>query len=613
MTRRSATQVLALALCVQLILPTTALGIATDGSTLIGERGATGVNSTGETAPTSDPFAGTATYTIPILVPAGAGGLQPTLALRYASSNRSASWVGYGWSLEASAIRRSLKEGVPAHDDAVDAFELDGTLLVPDATATGRFHTRRESFSRIEQIGTSWEIRSKDGAISRYGIDANSTITNTNPAASPPNPTFAWLLAEREDPHGNIIHYLYDDTDPGQRYLKEIRYTLRRPGGPGSPLQSLNESAAPQNAVDRVIRFTLEDDPLTPEADLRPDPTLSHAAGFLQEMNRRLQYIDVVAGDALVRRYELFYGVQSPDSQTSLLREVRDHGSDALSGTATPPRVHAFTYQSNVALQNGWELATNWSLPNGIDFVRDGQDNGVRFAELNGDGRIDVIREVRTNTAPENDADSGAWLNTASGFSPDPGYRLPMSANHSHRMAFVQRNTNPEPDRWESQGIVLTDFTRDGRADALRLYNGYRIVAPPLDPFDACIDHEYRVRTDAGWDVRFASFNPEGTLITDPDLDMIGDSSVGFTFAVGGYPDAAADAHTTSGMSQTADLNGDGRLDLLTRGLELIVPPTCGPGDPGYPVCEVGAYWNNVVVNLGDAGFDLPQYYESYW
>jgi len=59
----------------------------------------------------ADPFTGMATTSVPIAVPPGRNGIQPNLALTYASSSGNG-WVGMGWKLELGAIERQTRFGV---------------------------------------------------------------------------------------------------------------------------------------------------------------------------------------------------------------------------------------------------------------------------------------------------------------------------------------------------------------------------------------------------------------------------------------------------------------------------------------------------------------------
>ncbi|MEM7264256.1 MAG: SpvB/TcaC N-terminal domain-containing protein, partial [Planctomycetota bacterium] len=462
-------------------------------------------------------------------------------------------------------MRRSAREGVPAYDDSVDEFEINGERLLPssDPTQPNRFHTYRESFSRIERVGDAWEVRSPSGTVSRYGISDNSRVTNPNDGA-----VLSWHLAEHEDTFGNIIQYVYSEATPGRRHLSEIRYTLRKSG---STLVSLSGAAAPDDTIDRVIRFHLQD---------RPDKKLSYRNGFAQELNHRLWRIDVESEGGLIRRYELSYET-SPDSHASLLSAVSHYGADADEPSPTAPHVESFTYQSNVTLgREGWGSAdpdtgvpgSTWMIPSSLS-SRNGivtsryRDGGVRFADLNGDGRTDLIREVRWQEDPENEPYSGAWLNSATGYVLAPEFRFPMSANHPYRLAIVNtRDTSPW--RNDSEGVRLVDLNRDGRADILRLMYGKRWVAP--FNYETFADHELYYRTDNGWELEAAAYNPPGTPI-DQVQGWVSEPFHSFAYRVGDDSVLYEWPHNGLGLSVTMDLNGDGRPDLLADSAEVKI------------------------------------------
>ena len=64
----------------------------------------------------ADLFTGTATTSIPIAVPPGRGGVHPNLALVYNSANGN-DWVGLGWKLEKSVIKRQTRFGLNYSSD----------------------------------------------------------------------------------------------------------------------------------------------------------------------------------------------------------------------------------------------------------------------------------------------------------------------------------------------------------------------------------------------------------------------------------------------------------------------------------------------------------------
>lgn len=78
-------------------------------------------------------FTGAATYSLPIEVPPGPGGLQPHLALNYNSqivdaalAETQASWVGMGWSLDTGSIERN-SNGTNGTTD--DTFFINSTVV----------------------------------------------------------------------------------------------------------------------------------------------------------------------------------------------------------------------------------------------------------------------------------------------------------------------------------------------------------------------------------------------------------------------------------------------------------------------------------------------------
>jgi hypothetical protein len=127
-------------------LPNAVVSAADAGQIL---PGAGNVSSTGELQ-----------YRIPIDVPAGRAGMQPSLALAYGSRGRNGH-VGVGWQLEGlSEINRCAKtfatdgyaDGV--HLDQRDSFCLDGNKLIAIHGDYGEegteYRTENDTFARIK-------------------------------------------------------------------------------------------------------------------------------------------------------------------------------------------------------------------------------------------------------------------------------------------------------------------------------------------------------------------------------------------------------------------------------------------------------------------------------
>ena len=104
-------------------------------------------------------FTGAATYAFPIQVPAGPGGLQPSLALSYnsqvvdsANGSTQASWVGMGWSLDTGYIQRNMHGSMTWLDDDTFSLSANGVGGMLLKGMDGYYHTTDESFWRIQYI-----------------------------------------------------------------------------------------------------------------------------------------------------------------------------------------------------------------------------------------------------------------------------------------------------------------------------------------------------------------------------------------------------------------------------------------------------------------------------
>ena len=560
-------RVLVVCVC-PLLLPGSAIGVS-DGSTLVGERGATGVHvpSAGSGAASADRLTGAAAFSYPIAVPPGTGGMQPSVRLEYSSSTRGSSWVGVGWSLGFGTIQRSLRRGVPSYENARDVFELDGQELVrigstgadPAPGAPVLYALRRRSFLRIRHMpGDYWEVTAKDGTVSHYGASAASRISNPNASSPGQWDTHSWALSEVVDPRGNALLISYDASDPGMLYPSRIFYTYRRDPATGA-LESLDPSSP--SSVDRIVEFVLEP---------RPDASISYLAGFERIASQRLRFIRTTVGGTRFSRYDLVYGDPSADSGSSLLREVHELGREV---TGTPaPRVTQFGYQTNAGLagpSSAWQPSSEWPLPDDLSFVNDlGQDGGTRIADINGDALPDLAHSVREYAGTGHE--SGVFLNRygfdappaglcsaagTTGFCPVESDRWDIPTD-----GWVQFVTRSLGEGWSrSGGTLLLDLNGDGRADLHSRYGLWVLgaVADPIWPGDSVeavtnffVQYSPNTGTSShGFDV---SYPYQFSGVPNHTLDMLADRARDQDFSI-------------DGNLIVAELNGDGCPDLIAR------------------------------------------------
>lgn len=299
---------------------------------------ATGVVPTTAVGHTVGSFAvsntGAATYSIPIVVPPGIGGIQPALAVNYTSGSGNG-LLGVGWDIDGfSEIERCGKtmaqDGAPGGVQltTADHFCLDGNKLrLTGGTygaANSTYQTELETFARVTAYGTAgngpsyFEVLGKDGLIYTYGNTNDSRIEAVNSAAS--TTVFAWALNQVRDRSGNTMTFTYlEDGAPNGSYRpSEISYTTNSTAGVSSPAYK--------------VVFTWE---------TRPDTLIHYVAGGRTTETKRLSRIETQyygSSWSTVRKYQLSYNNSSATGR-SRLKSVQECGQD---GTCLAPTTIAW-------------------------------------------------------------------------------------------------------------------------------------------------------------------------------------------------------------------------------------------------------------------------------
>ncbi|MBC8053488.1 MAG: VCBS repeat-containing protein [Sphingobacteriaceae bacterium] len=165
---------------------------------------------------------GAATYTVPIAVPPGIGGVVPQVALVYNSQGGNGI-AGYGWNISGlSSISRIA--ATKFHDGYVgavnnnldDRLSLDGQRLILKSGANywamgAEFQTENYSNIRIVRLDVGFEVYYPDGSKSGYGRNLNS-ITPTD-----------YAITYSTNPQGLRIDYVYTISNNTIR-ISQIKY-----------------------------------------------------------------------------------------------------------------------------------------------------------------------------------------------------------------------------------------------------------------------------------------------------------------------------------------------------------------------------------------------------
>jgi RHS repeat-associated protein len=577
----------------------------------------------GEESFKTDLFTGAATLSIPLVVPAGANGFQPDLALTY-NSQRGNGWVGRGWDLSLPSIARITKFGMPSYSDhpvSGDRFALDDDRLVRDDA--GIYRTMRDNFARIQAVesppGTisHWIVRRTDGTTQSFGSTPDSRIQTTLPNQEVK--TFRWLLSRTEDPNGNYIRYEYtaaptNDPDDGQAYPTRISYSFAGDEAAGS-------------ATLRTVDFTLS-------TTNRLDKTIVYTGGARTETSRRLESIAMRAGGQLVTRYDLEYVDEAgadPPNRASLLRRVERVGAD---GTSTLP-ADVFSYSGGSDPQwssdpdlearleeigiddmasgtwrfldvngdaapdlvstggNGWRVHLNTregslfpaTMPISVFPPRAGFDEGTLWVDYTGDGRIDVISGIGNfGQGPLSELHS--FENTGLDWQDTPAF-----FNGLHFPIVVDPSCNAEnpPVR---ERTVMADVNGDGLPDFL---HARQTVNTPrgscslyADPANWTVRAVF-LNSGSGWGENTTWTSALDALLDDPDFDVLLNQLIFVDLNGDGLVDVGRDQNLDGAIDsdsvirlnngwgwvedsefsapnglRAVDLDGDGLVDRLT-------------------------------------------------
>ena len=195
--------------------------------------------------------AGAATYTVPLMVPPGTGGMSPALSLSY-SSQSGDGYVGLGWSLNGlpsitHCARTVAQDGIRGDVayNSYDAFCLAGHRLIKlgtDTSCTGGRLYRNEidDFSKILACGTAgsapayFKVWTRTGQIMELGFRNDARVL----IGSGEDTIRVWAVDQISDTLGNNIRIHYTiSTSNSELYPSEIDYTARGAQDPYNSVQ----------------------------------------------------------------------------------------------------------------------------------------------------------------------------------------------------------------------------------------------------------------------------------------------------------------------------------------------------------------------------------------
>ena len=482
---------------------------------------------------------GAATYTVPIEVFPGVGGMEPKLSLSY-SSQAGNGLLGIGWSLSGlGGVTRCAK--TIAHDgvrggvnyDSNDRYCLDGQRLIAVSGGEGgdgtEYRTERESFAKIVSYGSAgngpawFKVWTKAGQVMEYGKTADARVE-----AQGKSTIRVWALNRIEDTKGNFLAASYiKDAANGDYYPSRIDYT-----------GNSKTNAAPANSA----QFQYES---------RPDAVPMYQAGSLVKNAVRLKSLTISAGANSIKSYNVSYKTDGAANR-SRITEVSECSAEACRGK------FKFDWSSEVSnfgaaerSDTAFQPASGWFTPT--------LQNRVWIVDVNGDGLPDILGATdsglywQLNTG----AGLGATQSAETTFKPAYGW---FDAGIQNRVWIVDVNGDGLPD--------ILGTTDSGLYWQLNTGSGFGAVQNAYTMF----------RPESGWftptiqnRVWIADVNGDGL----PDILGATDSGLYWQLNTGSGFGTAQRADTTFTPANgwftptiqnrvwIVDVNGDGLPDIL--------------------------------------------------
>lgn len=553
---------------------------------------------------------GAATYSIPIQVPPGAGGVEPKLALTY-NSQAGNGLLGVGWGISGlSVISRcpqtmaqdGVRGGVSLNSN--DRFCLDGQRLIVVSGSYGGdgavYRTEQDSFSKIVSYGTAgsgpawFKVWTKAGQVIEYGNTADSRIE----AIKAPGATATW-------PSGTVRTWAQNKLSDTKGNYYTVTYTENAANGDYYPLRfSYTGNTGTGVAPGYSVQFGYED---------RADVNTIYYAGSVSKNAVRLSNVQTNAGATQVVKYQLAYAFdeKSHDSKISSISQCTPGGAclTALGFTWT-------------AGSSQFDAAQMLQLTN-EDMGTDGAYTRI-LADVNGDGKADIVALL--------EGPSGMWK-----------YSALSNGDGTFQQAVAQQLYPYSMGAAGAYQLSLADVNGDGKLDVVAVYEGtggmwvYTALGNGDGSFRQAVAQQVfsqSMGTDGAYTRMVVDVNGDGRA--DVVALYEGPSGMWKNIALsngdGTYQQAVQQQVYPYGMGAAgayqlflADVNGDGKPDIVavyegTSGMWTYT--ALGNGDGSFRQAVIqqlfyqsmgtdGAYTRIVADVNGDGNADVVALYEG--
>ncbi|MFZ4414049.1 MAG: FG-GAP-like repeat-containing protein, partial [Bacteroidales bacterium] len=536
---------------------------------------------------------GAATYQIPIDIPAGINGMQPSVSVVY-NSQGGFGTLGMGWELSAvSAISRTPQnlyfdkvngkvETNSIQFNDKDRLSIDGQRLIYISGGTGSwtsgaiYATEVENYAQVVFNGTGFTVTNAEGKLMEYGINADSRLTNANDGND--TRVLSWKLNKVTDPWGNTIIYTYSDN--GQ-YLQKIEFA-------GQSVEFSYDYSPSYARKSFITNFLVSQSKLLSSITTKSGTTIQKKLDFYyySMTDCRLFSIGLTIGtNSQVNNTIINWGTEISQPQFSQIGTITDTGLSIqpegrssidfadINGDGYPDRIERWNGDNDGHIKVYFYDSVNKTFANAqtasinnINFHDfDTYHQQFLYSDINKDGKAEIIYTDWGNLYVykyNNTSNSftGCFSNTNEGVNTDGEIgeyyngkivkMIPTDVNHDGytdiMLAFYNKGGN-------------LNFQSNGRKGYTVYYGGSNGLNPTPDydwgnpDLGACTHFEV------------GDFNADGKidLLGIPDLNQ----SSGVVLDDNNVTIASSDKWNLNDMSgtkdQVLDINGDGLSDLI--------------------------------------------------
>ncbi len=344
---------------------------------------------------------GNANYTIPITVPPGINGMQPSPSIGYSSGSGNGV-MGVGWSFNSgfpqsitrgrSLMTRGGVDGINFTAD--DQLYLDGKLLIRTGGTHGlagsTYRTEVESFVTIAAEGSGdvidrFILTDKNGTrmtFGKIGGSSNGYQTGKHLAGGGNAAlAYAWWLTRVEDPFGNRCDFIYStSSQTGETILSEIHY---------------GENTGDSIEHRGKIILVYDENSVQNLGIVRRDRPSRFVGGRRIELNKRLDAISVQfksdSNFVEESRYELRYEY-APDQGPTRLKGITGKFRPTQGGALQSLPETVFEWSNEELVPGSPDASIQTEAVSLIDDLGKWIERRHVFADFNGNGKTDFLK-----------------------------------------------------------------------------------------------------------------------------------------------------------------------------------------------------------------------------